>query len=260
MSAEPLISTRSIGLLLFGFVLTSTTTYADPIRVTSGHVFFDLGIDPSLSFDFVGRDLQITSTAFNDSDGPHEFDLDQFPFPERLSSGTRLDLSSQIRLMQAFDRGTLPSLLAGNFAFFSGTARLACHDDAESGLRECTARAPFSFAGHLRSLTTPPGTIPFDVDLVGHGTAFTSFQGLGDDNISPGGSGATYVFEPVATPEPATLLFVGCGLVGIATRCRRLHRFGCANLRNAHHRSLGAPTPCGGFRSAPAACRAAVPG
>ena len=83
-----------------------------------------------------------------------------------------------------------------------------------------TFSTPFTLNGHLLGSSGPQGSgsVLFDVQLTGNGTASTVARPV----VSSGylvNSGVTYELG-AATPEPATLLLMASGLVGVLLRNR----------------------------------------
>lgn len=85
---------------------------------------------------------------------------------------------------------------------------------------------PFAFNGTLRGVAD--GEEVFNVDLTGTGRTARAFFRRPDGTYNYQMESVTsYAFDdgqPAATPEPASMLLLGTGLVGVAVRARRRRR------------------------------------
>ena len=214
-----------VGALL---ISTAAVVRGDPITITSGSATVGLGGDPLL-FSFAGDDFAATGRW------SAPFVVPFFTCSHGCLPGQLITLSST---MQNLVVGVVPDELvaAGSamvdgtfypFVEFIGTLGLLTPSitipppDLSGG---ATVIAPFSFGGVLQGWDplTRDGELRFTKELNGSGEATLK--------LAPSLSSYTfgtlsYSFSSPAavTPEPATLLLLGTGVIGILVR-RRRHR------------------------------------
>jgi hypothetical protein len=215
-------------MALAGLTMTAAATSADPITITSGFVTvggFARGSFRSTSVSLTSGDSFVLNVG--NSDGPSQ------PVPPcsqfaPCTAGATTTASRDFSLGNAVGSGTLDGtaystvLIRGsNFSFTSGDVVLP--DTTEDAF---DLSSPFLFQGMASIWTVGSSNTPTffgDVSLIGHGTATTHLERFGTGYAV---SGFTYEFAndtASPTPEPASMLLLGTGLVA-AWQSRRLRR------------------------------------
>jgi PEP-CTERM motif len=195
---------------------------AEPIMVTSGQL--TVAWSTPSSFFFFGRDGFALGGAFVQVPGSPQKQC----FPG-CAPGTAVNVSSIAggesasppfmigQLIQATIDGTefpvepFVGRLIGTLRFDAPAITLPPIEDDRIGY---TFTAPFAFSGNVTGFATDDLVSPlFQVSLRGRGTAHL---GLDPFNGQYGDAEVVYEFAPV--PEPASLVLVGLGLVGVVGR------------------------------------------
>jgi hypothetical protein len=185
---------------------------ADPIRVTSGAVdgaFGPLGQADAGELGLMGAGLHV-------QDSLEDVDADvRLITPPTVAPGALVDFSGVFRLRSAIG-GTVNNvggLVVPPFTIplHASPTRLAC--SGAGSFIQCTGAAPFTFE---TDITIAPfgGGVPVTQHLIGGGTV--------EGTVFRNGAGAVrYTFETSPTPEPASLLLLSTGLVGLVASRRR---------------------------------------
>ena len=196
-------------LLVASALFAPSNSEADPLVVTGG------GYRP----DFEGHLYQVVGEGFDLRQGELLF----FPVVTMdlcapCFAGDMLDFSARFDGTAGFGSGS--GTIAGTTypvltyqGWFDFRADPIVFPAAE---REVLLSAPFMFTGSLRAFVE--GREVFAHSLIGRGSANALYYGNSEMGMFPEDTDPGYRFDPV--PEPATLLLVTSGALGITARVR----------------------------------------
>lgn len=204
---------------------------AEPVAIQSGSFSYDTG-DPD-NFWVSGNGFRLRWSGF---DNPTFSGVvpPSLCYPTApCTAGSTVDFSTQFHGLSANvtpNAGTINGVaynslkLTGDLNFMAPATTFPATSTAFAGVTE-----PFTFTGHLTAVDPAGGSTVFDSDLLGGGTAsLVTIAGCANANCSSrtpeyGFAGVDYTFTNVSpTPEPATVLLLGSGLIAVIRRRRRI--------------------------------------
>jgi hypothetical protein len=218
---------RVLCVALAGLAMTAAAAVADPITITSGFVgvgAFARGSFRSTSGSLTGGDSFVLDVS--NSDGPSQSVPPCSQFSPCIAGATT-SASREFSLGNAVGTGTIDGttystlvIRGSRFTFTSGDVVLP-----PTTADAFELESPFLFQGmaSIWSVDSPAQAFLGDFSLVGHGTATTRLERFGTGYAV---SGFRYEFAndtASPTPEPASMLLLGTGLVA-AWQSRRLRR------------------------------------
>lgn len=208
---------RRVGL--FGFLCwaSAAPVSADPIQVTGGNAF--------MYWDGTGSNATLLGNGLNVRTDTLGGGLIGFGAgtPQLDGSITFGTLGAMQHTWNVTVGGTDYVAYLDGFLSFD-TDPFAAPAPTSATPSSVTFSTPFTMIGRLRGSSGPQGSgsLLFDVELTGSGTASTLARPIGPDAYLVN-SGVSYELG-AATPEPATLLLMGTGLAGVFLRRRRRGR------------------------------------
>ena len=203
--------TLPFGILLAA-LLPATPAGAVPIPMTSGTILSDTTMPAPFSdvrVDLTGPDFSLTNNLLLSA-----FMFTGSPNPSLLlyPPGTALEFSGVVSLMFPSD------LLVYNALAYRASGSINVF--TSSVVVGPLLTLPFTLSGSIQGQSlSGPETV--DLDIVGGGTVTATFLGLGTGDPRFELRSIRYEIAPLAVgaiPEPATLLLLGSGLLGVAAR------------------------------------------
>lgn len=225
----------SAACLALGLMLSSTTTFADPVRVVTWGTFASGQEDTG--FLLQGSDFDLRAS----------WGLDPVVQCGPCTPGSALNLSSTVAVTDwpspvsgvTFNGHTYESVFfRGTLAFNAGSVIVP---DIPPGGPTTILSSTFTFAGTLAAFSEPGGTgTPlFSTDLSGSGmgpfaarVVFINRDGAPHLQVHQ----LDYHFDNVApTPEPGSLLLFGSGAAWVAASWRQRRRTGADERKGDKH-------------------------
>jgi len=209
---------RLTAAALMMVALTAAPVAADPITITAGTIGVVNGLDLP-GFTLTGEGALFNGIVVVGGEICCSFAAgDLFALQRTFPLGT-LPLQPTTQIV---DGTRYPFAFIGGELMFSTAPVTVQHP---SGLF-FSFTTPFTATGEIAGFADAGHTIPlFTADVTGTGTATVSGRGIGDDSLI--GTALSFAFapsSPAATPEPASAVLMGTGLVGLAAY-RRIRRW-----------------------------------
>jgi hypothetical protein len=202
--------------LLMIAALTPATATADPLVITSGTLSV-AGLSGGPHYNLTGLNFVAGGGGEQGSSTPQML---CFPCVSGAAISVGGFFAGSSILGGATIDGTFYPIVGGTFILSGPTIIVP---NSTSNL---TLTSPFTFSGTMHLCPSNCGFSPpfFTVDLVGSGIATLNLQVFFLPNGNPifQFQSVTYDFQ---TPEPMSILLLGGGLLGLAAKLRRGHRW-----------------------------------